>query len=98
MLPSPDQNQTVRVSPPLTRNTISDIVCSPQEVIYFKSLDVTNIKQLAPIKYQIIFSNTELSHCVILCQKYLICVHQDVSNQVGISPCSTDSQQRKKSK
>ena len=33
MLPPPDQNQTEPFLTPLTKNKISDIVCSPQEVM-----------------------------------------------------------------
>ena len=57
-LPPPDQNQTVPVLPLLTRNKISDIVCSPQEVMnILKSLDVT--KATGPDK----LSNSILKHC-----------------------------------
>ena len=58
MLPPPDQNQTVSVLPPLTRNKVSDIVCSPQKVMnILKSLDVT--KATGPDK----ISNSILKHC-----------------------------------
>ena len=57
-LPPPDQNQTVPVLPPLTRNKISDIVCSPQEVMnILKSLDVTKATGSDKI------SNNILKHC-----------------------------------
>ena len=53
-----DQNQTVPVLPLLTRNKISDIVCSPQKVMnILKSLDVT--KATGPDK----ISNNILKHC-----------------------------------
>ena len=43
-LTPPFQNQTVPVLPSLTRNTISDILCSLQEVMHiFKSLDITKV-------------------------------------------------------